>query len=71
MSAAQNRFSRAPTGSARIGPARAIAVTFLMPAFAMFRGWLILAEPVSAALLVCAGAIVCGTALSSAILRPQ
>lgn len=55
---------------ANIGATRAIAVTFLMPVFAMFWGWLFLAEPVNGAMLLCTLTIVSGTALSTGLLRP-
>ncbi len=55
---------------ANIGPTRAIAVTFLMPVFAMFWGWLFLSEPVSLAMLASAAVIIAGTALSTGMLRP-
>jgi drug/metabolite transporter (DMT)-like permease len=54
------------------GPSRALAVTFLVPAFAVLYGLLFLGERVTPWMVVCAGVIVCGTALSTGLLRlPQ
>ncbi|MEP6790731.1 MAG: DMT family transporter, partial [Ramlibacter sp.] len=44
------------------GPARALAVTFLVPVFAVFYGVLFLAEPVTGWMLLCGAVIVFGTA---------
>jgi drug/metabolite transporter (DMT)-like permease len=49
------------------GPARALAVTFLVPVFAVVYGTLFLGEPVTAWMLVCGAVIVCGTALSTGL----
>jgi drug/metabolite transporter (DMT)-like permease len=51
------------------GPARALAVTFLVPVFAVFYGVLFLGEGVTGWMLLCGGVIVCGTALSTGLLR--
>ena len=57
---------------ARVGPATAITVTFLIPAFAMLWGGLFLGEAVSATMLVGCAIILVGTALASGWLRlPQ
>jgi drug/metabolite transporter (DMT)-like permease len=54
------------------GPARALAVTFVVPVFAVLYGVLFLDETVTAWMLFCAAVIVCGTALSTGLLRlPQ
>jgi drug/metabolite transporter (DMT)-like permease len=54
---------------AHIGAARAMSVTFLVPAFALLWGWLALGEtPTRGALAACA-VILFGTALSSGLLR--
>lgn len=51
------------------GPARALAVTFLVPVFAVFYGVLFLAEPVTGWMLLCGAVIVFGTALSTGLLK--
>lgn len=51
------------------GPARALAVTFVVPVFAVFYGVLFLGEAVTLWMLVCAVVIVCGTALSTGLLK--
>jgi drug/metabolite transporter (DMT)-like permease len=51
------------------GPARALAVTFVVPVFAIFYGALFLAEAVTAWMVVCGVVIVCGTALSTGLLK--
>lgn len=51
------------------GPARALAVTFVLPVFAVFYGVLFLEESVTGWMLVCGVVIVCGTALSTGLLR--
>ena len=54
---------------ARIGPANAITVTFLIPAFAVVWGWLFLDELVTLAMVVGCAVIVIGTALATGLLR--
>jgi drug/metabolite transporter (DMT)-like permease len=51
------------------GPARALAVTFVVPVFAVFYGVLFLAETVTGRMLLCGLVIVCGTALSTGLLE--
>ena len=51
------------------GPARALAVTFVVPVFAVLYGVLFLGEAVTAWMLACAAVIVLGTALSTGLLR--
>ena len=51
------------------GPPRALAVTFLVPVFAVLYGALFLGESVTAWMLGCAAVIVCGTALSTGLLK--
>ena len=51
------------------GPARALTVTFVVPVFAVLYGVLLLGETVTLWMLVCAAVIVCGTALSSGLVR--
>jgi len=54
---------------ARAGPARALAVTFAIPAFAVFYGVLLLGEQLTLWMLVCALVIIAGTMLSTGLLR--
>lgn len=51
------------------GPARALAVTFVVPVFAVFYGVVFLGEAVTLWMLLCAGVIICGTALSTGLLK--
>jgi drug/metabolite transporter (DMT)-like permease len=51
------------------GPARALAVTFVVPVFAILYGALFLGEQVTPWMLVCGLVIVCGTALSTGLLK--
>jgi len=53
----------------RAGPARALTVTFLIPVFALFYGAVFLGETISAWMVVCGVVIVCGTALSTGLVR--
>lgn len=53
----------------RAGPARALAVTFVVPVFAVFYGVLFLGETVTGWMLLCGLIIVCGTALSTGLLK--
>ena len=53
----------------RIGPAKAMTVTFLIPVFAILCGVVFLGEVVTLWMLVCALVIVCGTALSTGLVR--
>jgi drug/metabolite transporter (DMT)-like permease len=54
---------------ASVGPARAIAVTFLIPAFAMLWGGLFLGERLSARMIACAAVVLAGTALATGTVR--
>ncbi len=54
---------------ARAGPARALAVTFVVPVFALLYGVLFLGEEVTAWMVVCGVVIVCGTALSTGLVK--
>ena len=56
---------------ARVGPASAMTVTFLIPAFAMLWGALILGEDVTGAMLAGCAVILAGTALATGIVRPR
>ena len=51
------------------GPAKALSVTFLVPVFAVLYGALFLGEVVTPWMLLCAAVIVCGTALSTGLLK--
>jgi drug/metabolite transporter (DMT)-like permease len=55
---------------AHVGPANAIAVTFLIPVFAVLWGWLFLAEGVSVAMAVGCSVILLGTALATGLVGP-
>ena len=54
---------------ARIGPARAITVTFLVPAFAMLWAGLVLGEAVTTTMLTSCALILLGTSLAAGVLR--
>jgi drug/metabolite transporter (DMT)-like permease len=51
------------------GPARALAVTFVIPVFAVLYGALFLGERVTPWMLICGAVIVLGTALSTGLLK--
>lgn len=51
------------------GPARALAVTFVVPVFAVLYGAVFLAEAVTLWMLLCAVVIIFGTALSTGLLK--
>lgn len=53
---------------ARIGPANTIAVTFLIPAFAVLWGWIFLGEGITLAMVVGCAVILVGTALATGLL---
>lgn len=55
---------------ANVGPANAISVTFLIPAFAVLWGWLLLGEQVNGAMLVGCAVILFGTSLATGVLKP-
>ena len=56
---------------ANVGPANAIAVTFLIPAFAVLWGWMLLDETLSVAMLVGCAVILLGTGLATGLLKPR
>jgi drug/metabolite transporter (DMT)-like permease len=51
------------------GPSRALTVTFMIPVFAIIYGALFLDENITLWMVVCGCVIVCGTALSSGLLK--
>jgi drug/metabolite transporter (DMT)-like permease len=53
---------------ASVGPANAIAVTFLIPVFAVLWGWIFLDEVLSATMVAGCGVILVGTGLATGIL---
>lgn len=55
---------------ANAGPARALAVTFLVPVFAVAYGAVVLGERITLWMLACGVVIVLGTALSTGLLKP-
>jgi drug/metabolite transporter (DMT)-like permease len=54
---------------AHIGPSNAIAVTFLIPAFAVVWGWMFLSEGITWGMLAGCAIIFLGTALATGLLR--
>jgi drug/metabolite transporter (DMT)-like permease len=56
---------------ARVGPAKAITVTYLIPAFGVLWGFLVLHEPVNASMLAGCAVILLGTGLATGLLRPK
>lgn len=56
---------------AHVGAANAIAVTFLIPAFAVLWGWLFLAEALTPAMAIGCAVILLGTALATGVLAPR
>ncbi len=53
----------------RAGPARAVAVTFLIPVFGVADGAILLNEKITLTMIVCGAIIVLGTALSTGVLK--
>jgi drug/metabolite transporter (DMT)-like permease len=53
----------------RTGPARAVAVTFLIPMFGVAYGAIFLSEQITWAMVMCGGVIILGTALSTGMLK--
>ena len=54
---------------AHIGPANAIAVTFLIPAFAVLWGWALLDERLNASMMLGCAVILIGTGLATGLLK--
>ena len=55
--------------SERLGPARAITVTFTIPVFAVFYGVTLLGETVTTWMLFCGVIVLCGTALATGLVK--
>ncbi|TQV75205.1 DMT family transporter [Aliikangiella marina] len=55
----------------RTGPANATTVTFLMPLFGMFWGWMFLDETISIETLIACGVILFGTGLTTGIVKTK
>ena len=53
----------------RLGPARAITVTFTIPGFAVFYGVALLGETVTPWMLFCGAIVLCGTALATGVVK--
>jgi drug/metabolite transporter (DMT)-like permease len=53
----------------RAGPAKAVAVTFLIPVFGVAYGAILLSEQITLTMVICGAVIVLGTALSTGVLR--
>ena len=53
----------------RLGPARAITVTFTIPVFAVFYGVALLGETVTPWMLFCGVIVLCGTALATGVVK--
>ena len=54
---------------ARVGPARTLTVTFVVPVFALLYGTLLLGEELTPWMLGCGMVIICGTALATGLVR--
>jgi drug/metabolite transporter (DMT)-like permease len=52
----------------RIGPSKTLAVTYLIPAFGVFWGYLLLREPVTSSMIVGCSVILLGTTLATGML---
>jgi drug/metabolite transporter (DMT)-like permease len=55
----------------RAGPARAVAVTFLIPVFGVAYGAILLNEKITLTMIICGAIIILGTALSTGVLKPK
>ena len=55
---------------ANAGPSKALAVTFLIPVFAVLIGALFLGEAITLWMLLCGAVIIAGTALATGLLKP-
>lgn len=54
---------------AQAGPARALAVTFVVPVFALIYGGVFLSERITGWMVLCGVVIVCGTALATGLVK--
>lgn len=55
----------------RLGPARAIAVTFAVPVFAVFYGVTLLGETLTPGMLLGGLVVLCGTSLATGVVKPR
>ena len=55
---------------ADVGPANAIAVTFLVPVFAVLWGWALLGEGITSVMVLGSAVILIGTGLATGLLKP-
>ena len=55
----------------RAGPAKAVAVTFLIPVFGVAYGAVLLNEAITLTMILCGAVIVLGTALATGVLKPK
>ena len=53
----------------QMGPARALTVTFTIPVFAVFYGATLLGEAVTPWMLLCGAIVICGTVLSTGLVK--
>ncbi|KQP37123.1 DMT family transporter [Pseudorhodoferax sp. Leaf274] len=54
---------------AKVGPARTLTVTFVVPVFGVLYGTLLLGEALTPAMLGCGAVILCGTSLATGVVR--
>lgn len=52
-----------------VGSSKALTVTYLVPAFAMVWGWLVLREPITFAMVIGCGLILLGTAIANDVFK--
>lgn len=53
----------------QLGPARALTVTFTIPVFAIFYGATLLGEAITPWMLLCGAIVICGTVLSTGLVK--
>lgn len=56
---------------AQAGPSKALTVTFLIPVFALLYGAVFLGESITVWMVACGLVIICGTALSTGLVKPR